>query len=132
MFTHLDKYLYSQCSFYLHGCHFVDLIYLFVDFFRGFNDAINGFDDDGWSLISYGAAENLIISINSNRNIWITSDSVDPHPLSGGILCVKASTLLQVSFKHRILGNGVSAILFSMYCHHHHIYVRPLYFLTSP
>ncbi|XP_057476045.1 homeobox-leucine zipper protein REVOLUTA-like isoform X2 [Actinidia eriantha] len=62
---------------------------------RGFNDAINGFDDDGWSLISYGAAENLIISINSTRNIWITSDSVDPHPLSGGILCVKASTLLQ-------------------------------------
>ncbi|PSR93002.1 Homeobox-leucine zipper protein like [Actinidia chinensis var. chinensis] len=62
---------------------------------KGFNDAVNGFDDDGWSLISYGAAENLIISINSTRNIWITSDSVDPHPLSGGILCVKASTLLQ-------------------------------------
>ncbi|KAL7228683.1 hypothetical protein ACSBR2_007397 [Camellia fascicularis] len=60
---------------------------------RGFNDAVSGFNNDGW-LMSYGSAEDLIISINTTKNFGTISDPVDPQPLVGGILCVKASTLL--------------------------------------
>ncbi|GMP22657.1 hypothetical protein CsSME_00000580 [Camellia sinensis var. sinensis] len=61
---------------------------------RGFNDAVSGFNNDGWSLMSYGSAEDLVISINTTKNFGTISYPVDPQPLVGGILCVKASTLL--------------------------------------
>ncbi|XP_028080809.1 homeobox-leucine zipper protein REVOLUTA-like [Camellia sinensis] len=69
---------------------------------RGFNDAVSGFNNDGWSLMSYGSAEDLVISINTTKNFGTISYPVDPQPLVGGILCVKASTLLPVSFKIEI------------------------------
>ncbi|XP_006340193.1 homeobox-leucine zipper protein REVOLUTA [Solanum tuberosum] len=59
---------------------------------RGFNDAINGFGDDGWSMLSSDGAEDVIVAVNSRKNLATTS-----VPLSslGGILCAKASMLLQ-------------------------------------
>ncbi|KAF5202805.1 Homeobox-leucine zipper protein like [Thalictrum thalictroides] len=51
---------------------------------RGFNDAVNGFSDDGWSLINCGGSEDVTIAVNTMKN-----------PLLGGVLCVKASMLLQ-------------------------------------
>ncbi|MFS7968694.1 putative START domain-containing protein [Helianthus anomalus] len=36
---------------------------------RGFNDAINGFNDDGWSLMNCAGAEDMIVSINLTKNI---------------------------------------------------------------
>ncbi|KAF6166216.1 hypothetical protein GIB67_031000 [Kingdonia uniflora] len=59
---------------------------------RGFNDAVNGFNDDGWSLMNSDGSEDLIISINSSKNI---GTSVSSLSLPGGVICVKASMLLQ-------------------------------------
>lgn len=65
--------------------------------FRGFNDAINGFSDDGWTLLNCDGAEDLIISINTAKSL---SATFAPNAFSflGGTLCAKASMLLQVSF----------------------------------
>ncbi|KAK8961773.1 Homeobox-leucine zipper protein HOX32 [Platanthera guangdongensis] len=57
---------------------------------RGFNDAINGFSDDGWSLMGSDGVEDVTIAINSYPNKFL-----DSHSLNGGILCAKASMLLQ-------------------------------------
>ncbi|KAL7085004.1 hypothetical protein ACP275_14G256100 [Erythranthe tilingii] len=57
---------------------------------RGFNDAINGFNDDGWSILSSEGAEDVTIAINSSKNPTTSSNS-----LLGGVLCAKASMLLQ-------------------------------------
>ncbi|XP_072957593.1 homeobox-leucine zipper protein HOX32-like [Typha angustifolia] len=65
---------------------------------RGFNDAVNGFTDDCWSLMSSDGVEDVTIAINSSPNKLLGS-----HPNSlalfssfgGGILCAKASMLLQ-------------------------------------
>ncbi|CBI31458.3 unnamed protein product, partial [Vitis vinifera] len=62
---------------------------------RGFNDAINGFNDDGWSLMQIDGAEDLIISVNSAKNLSTISNSTAALSLPGGILCVKAAMLLQ-------------------------------------
>lgn len=63
---------------------------------RGFNDAANGFNDDGWSLVNCDGAEDVIIAVNSTKNLTTTSN---PLALLGGILCAKASMLLQVSIE---------------------------------
>jgi hypothetical protein len=66
---------------------------------RGFNDALNGFPDDGWSLLSSDGAEDITITVNSSPNKLVGSH-LSPSPLfsaiGGGILCAKASMLLQV------------------------------------
>ncbi|KAK4765210.1 hypothetical protein SAY86_026300 [Trapa natans] len=60
---------------------------------RGFNDAINGFNDDGWTLLNYDGAEDVIISINCSKNL---NQALSSNALSfpGGTLCAKASMLL--------------------------------------
>lgn len=67
---------------------------------RGFNDAVNGFADDGWSLISSDGIEDVTIAINSSPNKLF-----GPHcnstllpAIGAGVLCAKASMLLQVHF----------------------------------
>lgn len=67
---------------------------------RGFNDAVNGFADDGWSLIDSDGVEDVTIAINSSPN-----KLVGPHcnsallpSIGAGVLCAKASMLLQVHF----------------------------------
>ncbi|GAA0187144.1 homeodomain transcription factor [Lithospermum erythrorhizon] len=59
---------------------------------RGFNDAINGFNDDGWSLLSFDGAEDVIVTVNSTKSL---NNSCHGFPLVGGILCAKASMLLK-------------------------------------
>ncbi|KAH7863427.1 hypothetical protein Vadar_017394 [Vaccinium darrowii] len=61
---------------------------------RGFNDAVNGFNDDGWSIMSCDGAEDVIVSVNSTKSLCATSHS-NSLSLLGGILCAKASMLLQ-------------------------------------
>ncbi|KAG9144041.1 hypothetical protein Leryth_013919 [Lithospermum erythrorhizon] len=58
---------------------------------RGFNDAINGFNDDGWSLLSLHGAEDVIVTVNSTKSL----SNSHGFPLVGGILCAKASMLLK-------------------------------------
>ncbi|KDP34935.1 hypothetical protein JCGZ_09223 [Jatropha curcas] len=64
---------------------------------RGFNDAVNGFADDGWSLLGGDGVEDVTIVINSSPNKFLGSQynaSMFPT-FGGGVLCAKASMLLQ-------------------------------------
>ncbi|XP_050371712.1 homeobox-leucine zipper protein REVOLUTA [Argentina anserina] len=61
---------------------------------RGFNDAVNGFNDDGWSLINCDGAEDIIMAVNSTKNMTTMNPS-NSFAFLGGILCAKASMLLQ-------------------------------------
>lgn len=70
---------------------------------RGFNDAINGFPDDGWTLLTCDGAEDVIISCNSAKNFMATLNAASSLPMVGGVLCAKASMLLQVSPRDSIL-----------------------------
>ncbi|XP_011038886.1 PREDICTED: homeobox-leucine zipper protein ATHB-14-like isoform X1 [Populus euphratica] len=64
---------------------------------RGFNDAVNGFTDDGWSLLGSDGGDDVTIVINSSPNKFLGSQynaSMFPT-FGGGVLCAKASMLLQ-------------------------------------
>lgn len=86
------QHFYSHISLFF--LHFVFRLSLS---FRGFNDAVNGFNDDGWSIMSCDGAEDVIISVNSTKSLCATSTHSNSLSLLGGILCAKASMLLQVS-----------------------------------
>ncbi|KAJ1426218.1 START-like domain superfamily [Sesbania bispinosa] len=64
---------------------------------RGFNDAINGFVDDGWSLMGNDGVEDVTIAINSSPDKFFGShyNTSMLSTFGGGILCAKASMLLQ-------------------------------------
>ncbi|KAJ8466840.1 hypothetical protein OPV22_029392 [Ensete ventricosum] len=65
---------------------------------RGFNDAVNGFADDGWSLMGSDGVEDVTIAINSSPNKFHRFHFNSSTVFSGigcGILCAKASMLLQ-------------------------------------
>lgn len=64
---------------------------------RGFNDAVNGFNDDGWSVVHCDGDGGVTISVNSIKNLSSTSNPASSLSLLGGIVCAKASMLLQVS-----------------------------------
>uniref|UniRef100_A0ACD5U6H8 Uncharacterized protein n=1 Tax=Avena sativa TaxID=4498 RepID=A0ACD5U6H8_AVESA len=61
---------------------------------RGFNDAISGFNDDGWSVMGGDGIEDVIIACNSKK---IRSNVTAPNAFEspGGVICAKASMLLQ-------------------------------------
>jgi hypothetical protein len=65
---------------------------------RGFNDAVNGFADDGWSLMGSDGVEDVTIMINSSPNKFLGSQYGTSmfSTFGGGVLCAKASMLLQV------------------------------------
>lgn len=60
---------------------------------RGFNDAVNGFNDDGWSILNCDGTEDVVVAVSSAKNLNNGSNGL---PMLGGILCAKASMLLQV------------------------------------
>ncbi|CAN0911578.1 Homeobox-leucine zipper protein HOX32 [Linum grandiflorum] len=63
---------------------------------RGFNDAVNGFADDGWSLLSGDGVEDVTIAINSSPNKVLGSQYNGMFPtFGGGVLCARASMLVQ-------------------------------------
>ncbi|KAK8500306.1 hypothetical protein V6N13_008822 [Hibiscus sabdariffa] len=64
---------------------------------RGFNDAVNGFVDDGWSLMGSDGVEDVTIMINSSPGKFMGSQyNASMVPSFGqGVLCAKASMLLQ-------------------------------------
>lgn len=69
----------------------------FIYSFRGFNDAVNGFLDDGWSIMGSDGGEDVTIAINSSPNKFLGSqyNTLSMLPSFGGVLCAKASMLLQ-------------------------------------
>ncbi|CAL9053354.1 unnamed protein product [Musa banksii] len=65
---------------------------------RGFNDAVNGFADDGWSLLGSDGVDDVTIAVNSSPNKLLGSHvntSAMFSTLGVGVLCAKASMLLQ-------------------------------------
>ncbi|KAL8045586.1 hypothetical protein ABFX02_08G124000 [Erythranthe guttata] len=64
---------------------------------RGFNDAVNGIVDDGWSIISSDGAEDVTIAINLSPSKFLASHSntLSMLPTFGGVLSARASMLLQ-------------------------------------
>ncbi|KAL2524403.1 Homeobox-leucine zipper protein ATHB-14 [Abeliophyllum distichum] len=64
---------------------------------RGFNDAINGFVDDGWSILGGDGVEDVTIAINSSPGKFLGSqhNTLSMLPSFGGVLCARASMLLQ-------------------------------------
>ncbi|CAL5424214.1 unnamed protein product [Camellia sinensis] len=62
---------------------------------RGFNDAVNGFNDGGWSIVNCDGAEDVMVAVNSTKNLDATSSHSNSLSLLGGILCAKASMLLE-------------------------------------
>ncbi|XP_020250342.1 homeobox-leucine zipper protein HOX32-like [Asparagus officinalis] len=64
---------------------------------KGFNDAVNGFTDDGWSLLGSDGVEDVTIMINWSPNKLFGSHANSSifSPIGGGILSAKASMLLQ-------------------------------------
>ncbi|CAN6317089.1 unnamed protein product [Urochloa humidicola] len=61
---------------------------------RGFNDAISGFNDDGWSVMGGDGIEDVIVACNSKK-IRNNSNPANAFGAPGGIICAKASMLLQ-------------------------------------
>ncbi|KAI9077830.1 hypothetical protein K1719_040176 [Acacia pycnantha] len=62
---------------------------------RGFNDAVNGFNDHGWSIMNCDGADDVIIAVNSTKNLSATSNPASSLTFLGGVLCARASMLLQ-------------------------------------
>ena len=66
---------------------------------RGFNDAINGFVDDGWSTMNSDGLEDVTVAINMSAGKFLSSqyNAFSMLPTFGGVLCAKASMLIQVT-----------------------------------
>ncbi|XP_011084331.1 homeobox-leucine zipper protein REVOLUTA-like isoform X2 [Sesamum indicum] len=55
---------------------------------RGFNDAVNCFSEDGWTLMNVNASDDIIMSIKRTASFGVGANY-------DSIICVKASLLLQ-------------------------------------
>ncbi|GAB2214033.1 hypothetical protein Drorol1_Dr00018365 [Drosera rotundifolia] len=65
---------------------------------RGFNDAVNGFPDDGWTVLGNDGMDDVTITINTSPNKFMGSQyqASACYPTYGvGVMCAKASMLLQ-------------------------------------
>ncbi|KAL3840862.1 hypothetical protein ACJIZ3_025453 [Penstemon smallii] len=65
---------------------------------RGFNDALNGFTDEGWSLIGSDGMDDVTILVNSNPDKLMglnISFANEYSSICNAVLCAKASMLLQ-------------------------------------
>ncbi|WOK93856.1 homeobox-leucine zipper protein ATHB-15-like isoform X1 [Canna indica] len=65
---------------------------------RGFNEAVNGFADDGWSMVSNDGLDDVTVIINSSSSKMMSLNHgfMNGLPLtSTSVLCAKSSMLLQ-------------------------------------
>ncbi|KAL2462620.1 Homeobox-leucine zipper protein ATHB-15 [Forsythia ovata] len=65
---------------------------------RGFNEALNGFSDEGWSLMGNDGMDDVTILVNSNPDklMGLNVSFTNGYPsVSNSVLCAKASMLLQ-------------------------------------
>jgi len=71
---------------------------------RGFNEALNGFTDEGWSMIGNDGVDDVTILVNSSPDklMGLNLSFANGFPaVSNAVLCAKASMLLQVSMLFR-------------------------------
>lgn len=72
--------------------------------FRGFNEAVNGFTDDGWSMLESDGIDDVTLLVNSSpsKMMGVNLAYGNGFPsASNGVLCAKASMLLQVRLSGR-------------------------------
>ncbi|GMH03700.1 hypothetical protein Nepgr_005539 [Nepenthes gracilis] len=65
---------------------------------RGFNEALNGFTDEGWSLVENDGMDDVTILVNSSPDklMALNPSYANGFPVvSNAVLCAKASMLLQ-------------------------------------
>ncbi|KAJ9537678.1 hypothetical protein OSB04_030411 [Centaurea solstitialis] len=65
---------------------------------RGFNEAVNGFTDDGWSLMGNSGTEDVTILVNSSpeKLMGLNLSFSNGYPsVNTAVMCAKASMLLQ-------------------------------------
>lgn len=66
---------------------------------RGFNEALNGFTDEGWSMMGNDGMDDVTILVNSSPDklMGLNLSFANGFPaVSNAVLCAKASMLLQV------------------------------------
>lgn len=66
---------------------------------RGFNEAVNGFTDEGWSMLESDGVDDVTILVNSSPSKLMGANIsyANGFPsMSSAVLCAKASMLLQV------------------------------------
>ena len=66
---------------------------------RGFNEALNGFTDEGWSMMGNDGMDDVTILVNSSPDklMGLNLPFASGFPaVSNAVLCAKASMLLQV------------------------------------
>ncbi|WCJ29512.1 Homeobox-leucine zipper protein HOX32 [Euphorbia peplus] len=65
---------------------------------KGFNEAVNGFNDEGWSMLESDGIDDVTVLVNSSpakmMGLNIAYSNGFPS-MSNGVLCAKASMLLQ-------------------------------------
>ncbi|XP_048228114.1 homeobox-leucine zipper protein ATHB-8 [Ricinus communis] len=65
---------------------------------KGFNEAINGFTDEGWSMLESDGIDDVTVLVNSSpsKMMGLNISYASGFPaMSNGVLCAKASMLLQ-------------------------------------
>ncbi|KAJ9168290.1 hypothetical protein P3X46_019835 [Hevea brasiliensis] len=65
---------------------------------KGFNEAVNGFTDDGWSMLESDGIDDVTVLVNSSpgKMMGLNISYANGFPsMSNGVLCAKASMLLQ-------------------------------------
>ncbi|XP_049383464.1 homeobox-leucine zipper protein ATHB-14 isoform X1 [Solanum stenotomum] len=64
---------------------------------RGFNDAVSGFIDDGWTIMGSDGVDDVTIAVNSSPSKFLDAqyNTLSILPTFGGVLCARASMLLQ-------------------------------------
>lgn len=64
---------------------------------RGFNEALNGFTDEGWTIMGNDGMDDVTILTNSSPSKMTDVTFADGFSsISSAVLCAKASMLLQV------------------------------------
>lgn len=68
-------------------------------FGRGFNEALNGIADEGWSMLDSDGMDDVTILVNSSPDKLMGLNLPFANgfsPMSNAVMCAKASMLLQV------------------------------------
>ncbi|KAK4745535.1 hypothetical protein SAY87_011847 [Trapa incisa] len=67
---------------------------------KGFNEAVNGFTDDGWSMLESDGIDDVMLLVNSSRGKMMMGANISNYAssfpsMTSAVLCAKASMLLQ-------------------------------------
>lgn len=72
--------------------------------YRGFNEAVNGFTVEGWSMLESDGIDDVTVLVNSSPAKMMGGDIsyANGFPsMSNAVLCAKASMLLQVRITYQ-------------------------------